>query len=267
MTSKARAAGLIASLVLLSLLLGSLSANDSAPLSQVVRSLQYLKQSPPPPPPPPPTGYIVVNASVIRASSAASPVADATVTIQSAEQDIAPLVLPTNSSGEVEVQEDVGNWSVAVSTQSFSYLALVEVSDKVTTVANFIFTEAADQTVYLDLSNADASGYVAPWQSVIMAVNDSSAVTNGSDYFIDAYNVMATTTPPGEVYTSGAVGYGAFLVQEVPVTIVSSSVTGSGNSSLLWLTMHPAQFLYASGDLLYIVGTYVGSVRITYLGY
>jgi hypothetical protein len=80
---------------------------------------------------------------------------------------------------------------------------------------------------------------------------------NSSAYFLDLSN------PQGVEALLG----GPYRPVQVPVTIVSSQVSGSGSSSLIWLTVHPGTFVPLQGATTLAVVTYTAITRITFHGY
>jgi hypothetical protein len=255
--TNARTAALIVCLGVLALLLGSVNAGLSAPLYQLEQGLpriaslvvsthtETIE-----------TGAILVNASLYEGALGVSPVANATVKIVLDAQGFLPLLLETNSSGEAQAQIDIGNYTLTVSSQFFSSTSQVRVYENATTEADVAVRMISNQVLFADLSDVDSSGYVAPWQSIVVAVNASSRIANSSVF------LLYLSPPQGEALLAGPDRSG-----QVPVTVVASQVRGSGSSGLLWLTMHPGTFLPLQGGLTaFAVVTYTASTGITFHG-
>ena len=262
--TNARTAALIVCLGVLALLLGSVNAGLSAPLTQLEQGFPQIpslaKASH--------TEAIETGAILVRASlydgalpvapvTPVTPVANATVKILLEAQGVLPLLLETNSSGEAQAQIEVGNYTLTVSSPYFSALADVRVYPNVTTEADVSVTMMSDQVVFSDLSDGDSSGYVAPWQSITLAVDASQGMPNSSAYFLDLSH------PQG---VEAALG-GPYRPVQVPVTIASSQVSGSGSSGLIWLTVHPGTFVPLQGATALALVTYTATTRITFHGY
>ncbi len=266
-TTKARTATLVVCVALLALLLGSLGAGLVAPLSSALQRLPAL-QSPPKTTETVEieTGEILVNTSfrgdysfpVFPSNSSVLvgpvrevvfPVPDANVTIQRNALGSVPLLLETNSSGEAGSQLVVGNYTLTVSTPYAKSSAQVRIYQGLTTEADVLLSRLVDQAVFGDLSDEDSSGSVAPWQSVVLAVNASLATTSTAD-FLDIY------------YGTASTGLDQVHEAEVPVTMIASQVSGSGQSSLLWLTVRPSSFLSVQGVLDFALVDYISTTRI-----
>ena len=250
----ARAAALIACLALLAILLGSLSSEWAAPISQVVdlptvappatiTRTQTIE-----------TGTILVRALLVTAGfHIALPISNASVKIQSDALGAVPIALETNSSGQAEWQGVAGNYTLTVSDPGFSSTAGVQVHGDLTTHADLTVNEFSDKAIFSDLSDEDSSGLVAPWQTVVLAVNATSAITNSSAPFLGLFYEQFNPETP--VVTGEE--------QLVPATIVSSQVSGTGDSSLLWLTMHPGSSITIQGIRSLALVTYSAVMRIS----
>ena len=268
-TTKARTATLVICVALLALLLGSLSTGLVSPLSSALQGLPSLHPS---------TkaqqtvtieiGRILVNTSflasislsvfplnsslgeVAPARTVVIPIPNATVKVQRNALGSFPLQLETNSSGEAGSQLVAGNYTLTVSTPSFSTSAQVRIYQSLTTEADVLVSRLVNQAIFSDLSDEDSSGSVAPWQSINMAVLASSAPTETSAGFLDLY------------YGTASTGFVLNKVTEVPVTVTASQVSGSGASTLLWLTLHPESFLPVQSLVGLTLVTYSATTRI-----
>ena len=257
--ANARTAALILCLGILALLLGSVNAGLSAPLFEIEQGLPHLPSlTGPPHKVSIETGAILVSASLYQSGLPVSPVANATVKILLDEQGSLPLLLETNSSGEAQAQIEAGNYTLTVSTSFFGTLADVRVYPNVTTDADVAFSMVSDQALFSDLPDGDSSGYVAPWESIVLAVDASPGIPNSSAYFLDLY--------PSQ-QNPGVVQGHPYLPVPYPVTIVASQVRGSGASGLLWLTLRPETFVPLQNATILSVVTYTATTRITLHGY
>jgi hypothetical protein len=267
-TTKARTATLVICVALLALLLGSLSTGLVAPLSSALHGLPSLHPS---------TkaqqtvtieiGRILVNTSLLASTSlllfpsnssleegapartVVIPIPNATVKIQRDALGSFPLQFETNSSGEVGSELVAGNYTLTISTPSFSTSAQVRVYQSLTTEADVLVSRLADQAIFSDLSDEDSSGSVAPWQSINLAVLASSAPTETSAGFLDLY------------YGTASTGIVLSQITEVPVTVTASQVSGSGDSSLVWFTLRPESFLPVQGLVDLTLVTYSATTR------
>ncbi len=263
-TSKARVASLVVCLVLLASLLGSLSGGLAPPLSKVVQQLPFLTQTVTSTSGGGNAGKVLVNATLTIEGFRPVPIPNATVILikeSTGSTGSFPVETGTNSSGEAVEQLFPGNYSLKVFDQLFSTEVTVQVSKNVTTVDDLTVLKLSDQVVFSDLSDEDSAGSVAPWQSVTLAVTASTAVANGSNYYLD---VVYYQSP-----LNGSSPLGSYVEHEevIGVTMESSQLSGAGQSSLLWLTLHPVTFVPLQNMTSLSLVTFDTVTRISYHGY
>jgi hypothetical protein len=258
-----RAAALVLSLILVASLLGTLSGGLAAPLSQLAQRL-HPSSSP----------EAVVTASgadtgilLLRVSQELTgvnpiPIENATARIQRQVFGSYPLQVTTNSSGEAEWQLTTGNYSVSVSDALFRASADVQIRPNQTTLDDVTLTKVSDPILFADLSDGDSSGSVAPWQSIQAAVNGTTAIAPRGIYFVDAlYGQSPVQSQAGQGSTA------PFAQEDVAaVSIQSTAVTGTGGTSLLWLTLRPQTFFPVEGATSLSLVTFSAVTRISYHG-
>jgi uncharacterized membrane protein len=177
------------------------------------------------------------------------------------------LELKTNSSGEAQASVAPGTYVVTVSGPLFSNTTRLEVYSNETTEADVIVSELSDQAAFADLSDQDSSGSVAPWQSIVVAVVASSAITNHSSYFLDlSYGPESVTGPLTSLSSPSSSLTSLGRQAQVPVTVVSSQTSTDLGESLLWLTVRPQTFLLLQGMQSLDLATYSATMRVISYG-
>jgi hypothetical protein len=253
-SARGRAALLLVTLAVLAVVIGTVSSGLSSPLLGLALSspkpLRAATSAAPVP------GLLLVRVSMYGAGgvspsfglSEETPVANATVSVGSGVPGSPSLLMSTNSSGEAEVKLLPGNYALEVSNTEFSAFKDVSVVGYGTTIATVTVNKSETKPVFSDMSDADGSGYVGPWQQISLAVNSSSAklILSSDDFFLDpAYSNQSATSA-------------------VAAAIVSAPADPSA-SGLLWFIVRPASFIPVTGLSSLSIATYTASMKVIIL--
>jgi hypothetical protein len=251
-STRGRTVALLSVLAILAVILGAITAGLSSPLFGF--SLSLPRQSSAPSPPPPPTGELLVKVLQYGASNDSVPIAGANVSITLDPQSTNTVLKQTNSSGELSLFMLTGNYTVSVSNVDFQTTKVVPVISHNLTVAAVTVIESVDQPMFSDLSDQDASGFVAPWQPISMAINSSSAevALRSNAFFLQASYSSSTTS-------RGSAG------NQVRAVVLSepSNVTGTGPE---WFTLQPTSSIRLNGLTDLAIATYSASMKVNVLG-
>jgi hypothetical protein len=246
-----RTLALLSFLIVLIVGLGAVSLGFSSSLLGVLPSKQAVA---------PTAGRAHGNLLVRAFYTSGAPVLNATVVTRNLAS-ILPISIPyrMNASGELQLVEPPGLYSVEVFNEQFQTSATLNISDGNITLMNIGVNQTMRATVFNELRAAGSSGFAPPWEQVVVAIPANSVLYHSGDtVFIQRYLTFVllpgqngsvltlrfngSVIPPSQ---NGSVisFFGNAPGPEIKANVVSYDLRVENKTSLLWLTLKIDNFL------------------------
>lgn len=272
MGDRARTLPLLLGLLLLAIILAGVSAETNSYEARVATATVTAT-------PAPSDGTLLVRVFMedgANESSPGAPVEGVNVTVS---QPLSSLIIDarqTNSSGEVTMMLQPGQYSVSLASSQFDDSRVVEVNESSTTWLSAIVAKHSYPAIFADLPDPESSGSVAPWSYVSIAVASTPEVPLNDSLFIDTsasgnttgITIVGTNDSPPTPLTLGANASqtvtftAAPTLDETPVKAVSSSMQTFDGSTVQWLTVQPEDFVQLSTEPTVSLVTYSVTLEV-----
>jgi hypothetical protein len=214
----------------------------------------------------PTTGTLLVRAMLAGNGTDETPLANVNVSVVDVEHPVRTIpFLDTNASGEVEIALSPAEYAVSIHNLQFSASAHAQIYADKTTELDAAVSRTPYPALFTEVADRESSGFQGPWTPVTVAISSPSATFRPNEQvFIDT------------IYLSdnGLASHDKVIAIPLPVqtqfetqaTVISSDLRASGEGSVLWLTLQPADFIPVTGLLSVTLATYVANLQVSIHG-
>lgn len=212
------------------------------------------------------TGTLLVRAFLGENGTDETPLANVNVSVAEVDHPV-PFgpVLHTNASGEAEIALSPAEYAVSVLNPQFRASTQAQVYANRTTELDAAVSRQPYPALFAEVTDHESSGFQGPWTPVTIAIPSPAAILRPNELvFIDAtYSSNHVPAYHDRVFVIFITGQ---TQSETQATVISSDLRDSGQGSILWLTLQPANFMPVSGLKSITLATYVANLRVTIHG-
>jgi hypothetical protein len=191
-----------------------------------------------------PTGNLLVRVFFGTNYTGGNPISNASVALRDlALPSSFQLSYHTNSTGELELVENAGRYTVLVSDTEFQTSVTLSIGAGNTTEMDVGVNQTSRIPAFTELKESGLSDFAAPWQLVVIAIPATSTIYHTGQTVFVQESQYAIFSVLGGLSNGSLVTFNQPGGPQVQATVLSSDLRVSNQSSFLWLTLELSDFL------------------------